>query len=408
MAHLASSATDYARTADQEEVNPMSRRYLVMLFAFGPLALLTGQHLGAQHAGEVYWRMVYNDARREAEAKGLPLLLDISRDQCYWCDKLDQTTFRDERIVPILNSKFIPLKINASNQPKLAEVLRISAYPTVVFAAPDGRILKSIEGYQDAAKFYDSMQLVLASIAPPDWLSRDYELAQKLISENNYTRAIPTLQRIVEEGKGDAIAQNAKKLLDQLEQKAGERVQTARRLNDEGKAADAMRTLADTARDFPGLQATKNAGELLASLAAQNTTSPKTGRNRVAQDLLQQARENYKTQDFLLCLDRCETLVAHYGDLPEGKEAYTLATEIKNNPEWLSKACNHLGDRLAAMYLALGEAMLTRGQPEVAIHYFERVIQSFPESRRSEVARVRLQFLQRQPTRVVDFTRPNP
>lgn len=323
----------------------MSRRCLLVLFALAPL-FGSVDFVRAQSIGEVQWRYNYNDARKEAEEKNLPLLLDIGRNNCVWCDELDRTTFKDPRVASIMNSRFIPLKINASLQPKLADVLRISAYPTLLFAAPDGRILKNIEGYQDANKFHDSMQHVIASMAPPDWLLKDYELAQNRLKEGNYAQAIPPLQRIVDEGKGETLAQNAKSLLEQLEQKAGERVRAAGRMHDEGKTADAMKTLADTARDFPGLQATKNAGDMLSRLA-QLSPAPKTQRGRVAQDLLQQARENYRTQDFLLCLDRCETLVAQYGDLPEGKEAYTLATEIKNNPEWLAKACTHLSDRLA-------------------------------------------------------------
>jgi len=384
----------------------MSRRCLFVLFALAPL-FGNIDSLRAQSMGEVQWRYNYNDARKEAEEKNLPLLLDIGRNNCVWCDELDRTTFRDPRVSGIMNSRFIPLKINASHQPKLAEVLRINAYPTLLFAAPDGRILKNIEGYQDANKFHDSMQMVIASMAPPDWLLKDYETAQNRLKEGNFAQAIPPLQRMVDEGKGEALAQNAKSLLEQLEQKAGERVRSARRMHEEGKTAEAMKTLADTARDFPGLQATKNAGDMLASLAQQQNAAPKTQRGRVAQDLLVQARENYRTQDFLLCLDRCETLVAQYGDLPEGKEAYTLATEIKNNPEWLSKACTHLSDRLAAMYLALGEAMLARGQPQQAIYYFERVVQSFPDSRRADNARVRLEFLNSQPTTRVHFPRVN-
>lgn len=381
----------------------MSRRYLTLLFAIVPLALVAVHQLRAQMGAEgpVQWRHNYNDARREAESKGLPLLLDIGTDDCFYCVKLDQETFIDPRVAAMLNSRFIPLKIHAPQQPKLVEVLRVRAYPTLVFAAPDGRILKNIEGFQTATQFQDSMQRVLAGMTPEPG-TRDYELAQKRIGENNFAQAIPALQRAMEESKSGPVYTNSKNLLDQLEQRAAERIRGAKQLHDEGKSAEAMKVVADAARDFPGLQATRNVGDMLASLA-QHTNSPKTQRDRVAQVLLAQARDHYRSQDFLICLDRCETLVAQYGDLQEGKDAYALATEIKKNPEWMQKACNHLIDRLAAMYLALGEEMLARQQPQLAIQYFEKVVQSFPESRRAENARVRLDQIQGQPTKTVVF-----
>src|SRR5258708_6345594 len=104
-------------------------------------------------------------------------------------------------------------------------------------------------------------------------------------------------------------------------------------------------------------------------------------RTRRAQELLAQAREDYRTQQFLCCLDRCEILASTYGDLAEGAEGGQLAAEIKNNPEWLHQACESLGDRLGGLYSALADTWLKKGQPQQAARYLERGIQAFPGTR---------------------------
>src|SRR4051794_36245420 len=95
---------------------------------------------GMVHAQDVKWRSDYASARREAEAKGLPLVLDFGNAGCTFCVKMDLTTFRDEYVVKAMNEKFIPLKIDADRETNLVQLLNIRMYPTVVLAAPDGKI----------------------------------------------------------------------------------------------------------------------------------------------------------------------------------------------------------------------------------------------------------------------------
>jgi hypothetical protein len=117
-------------------------------------------------------------------------------------------------------------------------------------------------------------------------------------------------------------------------------------------------------------------------------------RNRRARDLLGQAKDFYKNKEFIPCLDRCDRLLATYGDLPEGQQAAQLASEIKGNPEWLQGACDSLSDRLGGLYLSLADSLLKRGQPQRAEFYLQRVIAAFPGSRQAESAQIRLTQLQ--------------
>jgi thioredoxin-like negative regulator of GroEL len=340
-------------------------------------------------ADEVQWRYDYNTARKEAEKKGLPLVLDFGTENCFWCRKLDESTFRDPAVVRTMNEKFVPLKIDAEREATLTQSLRIHSYPTLVLAGPDGKILGTMEGYQDATRFQESLQRALATVTNPEWMVRDFQEATKAAEKGDHARAIGLLKTVLEDGKGRPVQVRAAKLLAELEQKAATRMAQAKQQQDRGQATEAAEALASLVRDFAGTQTAREAGDLLSTLG-RNAELLARQRAQRARELLAQAQEDRKLQQFLSCLDRCELLVSKYGDLPEAAQAVQIAAEIKDNPEWMQAVCDSLGDRLSGLYLAQAETWVRRGQTQQAVLCLERVIQRFPGSRQAEVAQNRL------------------
>ena len=103
-------------------------------------------------AQEVRWRHDYSAARREATETGRPLLFDFGTEACMWCRKLDATTFRDPKVVKLLNERFIPVKIDANKEAKLTAALKVESFPTLVLASASGKVLDRHEGYADVAQ----------------------------------------------------------------------------------------------------------------------------------------------------------------------------------------------------------------------------------------------------------------
>jgi thioredoxin-like negative regulator of GroEL len=360
---------------------------------------------GTTSAQEVPWRYDYNAARREAQEKNLPLVLDFGTANCFWCKKLDDTTFRDPTVASTLIQKFIPLKIDAAKHTALVEALRIQSYPTIVLAGPDGKILGTLEGYMDAARFQDHLQRALASLGNPEWMKRDYDEAARAISLSDYSRAVALLKSVTEDGKNRPIQVKARQLLNDLEQQAAGRLARAKQLEDKGQTTEALDILTELLRSYAGTQAASEGGQMLTVLAEKPDIKSHQ-RTRRARELLAQAREDYRTQQYLWCMDRCEVLASTYSDLPESAEAVQLLVEIKNNPEWLRQACESLSERLGMLYLSLAETYLKKGQPQQAAFYLERILQGFPGTRQAEMAQTRLAQLQGQPTRPANFKKP--
>jgi thioredoxin-like negative regulator of GroEL len=356
----------------------------------------------AARAQEVNWRGDYNTARREASEKNRPILIDFGTENCFWCKKLDASTFRDPSVASVLNDRFVPLRIDANRDAPLAEALRVQSYPTIVLASADGKILDVQEGFVEAPQLLQKLNKALGSGSDPEWMVRDYEGAGKAIAASDYGRAVALLKNILDDGQQRPVQVKAKQLLQDLEQQAQGRIARAKQLVDRGQTTEAVETITELIRVFAGTQAAKEGGQMLTALGSSQEMKGQQ-RGRRARELLAQAREDYRSQQYLACLNRCELLQGSFPDLPEGLEAAQLAGEIKNNPEWMRQACDTLSDQLGMLYLSLAETWLKKGQPQQAVICLEKVVQTLPGTRQAEAAQVRLAQIQGQPTRPVDF-----
>lgn len=371
----------------------------VLLAALGALApSLCAQESGAvllSTWGDLKWRSDYNAARKEAHEKNLPILIDFGTTSCFWCRKLDESTFRDPRVVALMNERFVPLKIDAEREAHLTNHLRIESYPTIVLATSDGKILSYVKGYQEADTFHEILQRVTANLNAPDSMQRDLQMAGQKTQKGDYPAAIAMLRGILDDPKGRPLYPQAQRQLDIIEQKGMERLAQARDMTDKGLSSEALLFLADTVRNFPGIEASRQANDLLARLKDQAKIDQSTAlRGQRAKELLAQARNDYKHRDVVPCLERCSVLMRDFGDLPEGHDAMLLMGELKSNPVLLLQAADSLSERLGEMYLALAESHMQKGQPQRAEFFLQRVILACPGSRNAETAQIRLAQVQ--------------
>src|SRR5205085_4411655 len=120
-------------------------------------------------------------------------------------------------------------------------------------------------------------------------------------------------------------------------------------------------------------------------------------RGQQAHEMMQQVQEDFRTQQYLVCLVRCETIRRRFADLPEGRQATELIEKITSNPEWMQQVCDTLPDLGGISFLKMAEAKLKQGQPQQAVFFLERLLQAFPNTRHAEIAHMRLSQIQGPP-----------
>jgi uncharacterized protein YyaL (SSP411 family) len=341
----------------------------------------------------VTWRSEYNAARKEATEKGLPLVIVIGTQDCFYCRKLEAGPLKDPAVTGLLAGNFVALKLDATRAPELARALKVQMYPTTVLAAPDGKIHAFIEGYVESDRFADQLKRTLTQASTPDWAARDFNEASKALAAGDYPRAVSLLKGITKEAGTKPVGAKAGQLLDEVEKTAAAKIAQAKQLEQAGRAQEAADVLAEAVTQFAGTQAASDAAALLAGLSAKPEEAQKK-RLRIARDLLAAAREDFRAGRLYDCMQRCEQLATGFADLPEAKDAEALVTDIKGNPERLAKACQQMNDRTAAMYLALADSWAKRGQGAEAAECLKKVVALCPNTRQAEVAQTELRKLQ--------------
>jgi len=336
-------------------------------------------------AEPISWRADYSSARNEAMERGVPLLIVIGTDNCFYCRKLEAGPFRDPSVIKQLTENFVPLKIDARKEPILTKALKVQLYPTLVMAAPDGKIHAFIEGYLESDRLLENLKRTITASTTTDGIARDFEHASRALAGGDYPRAIGLLKAILKEAGDKPVGSKARQLLVEIDQIATSRLVRAKELEHRGFTQEAVDVLADVIRTYAGTQAALDAAHLMAGYAAKPETQDKL-RQRAAREMLANAREEFRTGRLLNCLEVCERLASVYGDLAEGREGQTLAEEVKNNPERLVVVCEQMNQRTANMYLVLAESWTKKGQKAEAIACLEKVSQLCPNTPESDRA----------------------
>ncbi|HXF70090.1 MAG TPA: DUF255 domain-containing protein [Thermoflexus sp.] len=98
----------------------------------------------------VQWREWGEAAFREAREQDKLILLSISATWCHWCHVMDRGipgdpvhtgTYSDPEIVELINTYFIPIRVDTDRRPDINARYNMGGWPTTVFLTPDGEVL---------------------------------------------------------------------------------------------------------------------------------------------------------------------------------------------------------------------------------------------------------------------------
>lgn len=136
----------------------MFKNLFTVLIAILPLFSI-GQEVNFHK--NIPWEEVIKMAEKENKF----IFVDAYTDWCYWCKVMDKKTFTDEKVISMLNDKFISVKIDAEKGEgiNLAAKFRITGYPTVLFLNPKGMLVKNQPGYQETDVFLSICESVLSN-----------------------------------------------------------------------------------------------------------------------------------------------------------------------------------------------------------------------------------------------------
>jgi thioredoxin-related protein len=125
------------------------------------LACILAATATAVRAGDVPWRHNYGRAVREAKRKGLPIFVQIGTPDCVWCRKLEKSTLKNPEVRRLLTERFIPVKVDGSEDRHTVQEFGVRSYPTLLMTSPDGKLLEKREGYVGTREFLKRLNKTL-------------------------------------------------------------------------------------------------------------------------------------------------------------------------------------------------------------------------------------------------------
>lgn len=103
---------------------------------------------------EAFEWLSYSQALELQKKTHKPIMLDVMRDTCHYCVKMERDVFQDQETAQWLEERFIPAQINLDKE-KMPLNEEILLTPTFFFLDEDGRILKKIPGSWNIQDFKD-------------------------------------------------------------------------------------------------------------------------------------------------------------------------------------------------------------------------------------------------------------
>lgn len=106
----------------------------------------------AQRA-ELQWqpwtRATFEQAAREKKL----LLVSIQAGWCHFCHVMNETTYRDPRVIALLSERFVVVRVDQDSRPDLAERYADWGWPATGLMTPEARTIVNLRGYQPADRF---------------------------------------------------------------------------------------------------------------------------------------------------------------------------------------------------------------------------------------------------------------
>ncbi|CCF82754.1 thioredoxin family protein [Nitrolancea hollandica] len=89
----------------------------------------------------IEWLKDAQQARERALKERKTILIDVMKDHCRGCDKLDAVTYPDPEVAAAVTSRFVPLKLNLFRSPRdVIRPLDVIWTPTILFTDRRGTV----------------------------------------------------------------------------------------------------------------------------------------------------------------------------------------------------------------------------------------------------------------------------
>jgi uncharacterized protein len=128
-------------------------------------------------SGALKWLPWSDDVFSRAKREQRFVLLDLEAVWCHWCHVMDVTTYRDPKVLALLRSKYLTVRVDQDSRPDLSNRYEDYGWPaTVVFDGAGHEIVKR-QGYLTPAEMASMLQAIIDDPTPGPSVQAEKEIA---------------------------------------------------------------------------------------------------------------------------------------------------------------------------------------------------------------------------------------
>lgn len=135
--------------------------------------------VSANATAQIPWQDNLRSAHTQAQQEGKLMLLHFYSDNCTWCERLEEGSFKAPQVGKAIGQNFVPVKIHANTTPKLAEMFKVSKFPTDVIVTTDGKTLSHAVSPQEPERYVAMLTKTLPTLAALNGASPSQAIASK-------------------------------------------------------------------------------------------------------------------------------------------------------------------------------------------------------------------------------------
>jgi len=131
------------------------------------LSVFLSHPLGAaDEPGPIAWTDWSDAAFARARAENRLVLLDLGAVWCHWCHVMEETTYKDPEVVSLIQTRFVPVRVDQDARPDLSNRYEDYGWPATVVFDSAGQELVKFQGYIEPERMRGLLRAVVADPTP--------------------------------------------------------------------------------------------------------------------------------------------------------------------------------------------------------------------------------------------------
>lgn len=129
-------------------------------------ALLTSVATAAAEPAKIDWQPYTDSVFEKAKREHRFVLLDLEAVWCHWCHVMDEITYRDPKVIELINTRYLAVKVDQDSRPDISNRYEEYGWPATVVFNSDGSEIVKRQGYLPPKPMASMLQAIIDDPSP--------------------------------------------------------------------------------------------------------------------------------------------------------------------------------------------------------------------------------------------------